>query len=171
MSAKPTLDDWRRIHLRTPRRSAPKWLAPAAAAGIVLTAVALWAQLPHSHGETSADVDVPPASPPAPALVSSRPGGVIEAAGLRWQVGTPADQVVEGDWNCDGEATLALLHPPSGQLYRFDTWSPADADLRGTPISRVAGGQLLRAGDLDDDGCDDLLVESSDGTTTAVPLR
>jgi len=170
MTETPTLDEWRRVHLHTPRPSAPRWLAPAAAASVVLAAVALWAQL-HAHQPPSADADAPPATSGAPQLTASRPGGVIEGAGGRWEVGTPADQVVEGDWNCDGEATLALLHPPSGQLYRFDGWSAADADLRATPVGRVPGGRILRAGDLDDDGCDDLLVESADGSTTAVPLR
>jgi hypothetical protein len=104
-------------------------------------------------------------------MTRSRPGGVIEAAGARWQVGSDADQVLQGDWDCDGRTTLALLRPTTGDIYRFDGWSPPDVDVHGTPVARVPGARSLRAGDLDGDRCDDLLVEASDGTTTAVGLR
>jgi hypothetical protein len=104
-------------------------------------------------------------------MTTSRPGGVIETAGARWQVGSPDDQVLQGDWDCDGRATLALLRPATGDIYRFDAWSPPEADVRGTPVARVPGARSLRGGDLDGDRCDDLLVEASNGTTTALGMR
>jgi hypothetical protein len=104
-------------------------------------------------------------------MTTSRPGGVIETAGGRWQVGSADDQVLQGDWDCDGRATMALLRPTTGDIYRFDGWSPPDVDVRGTPVARVPGARSLRAGDLDGDRCDDLLIEAGDGTTTAVGMR
>jgi hypothetical protein len=171
----PTLDnEWRRIHLRTPRPAAPRWLAPAAAGALVVTAVGIWGQLPARHAPRSQAAEAPAPTAtgaPAPQLAVSHAGGVIDAAGAQWQVGRADDQVVEGDWDCDGRATLALLRPATGDVYRFDAWSSADADLRGTPIGRVPGARALRAGDLDADRCDELLAEGADGTTTVLTTR
>jgi len=172
----PTLEHWRRVHLGTPRPATPRWAAPAAAAGIVLTAVGLWAQLPRPTPSATSAALEPVASTAstrhaAPSMTPSRPGGVIETAGARWQIGSPDDQVLQGDWDCDGRATLALLRPTTGDIYRFDAWSAPDADVRGTPVARVPGARSLRSGDLDGDRCDDLLVEAADGTTTAIGLR
>src|SRR2546430_1436859 len=52
-------------------------------------------------------------------------GGVLDAGRLRWAVGGPADDVVTGDWDCDGRATLALLDRGTGGVYRLDAWTSA----------------------------------------------
>ena len=49
-----------------------------------------------------------------------------------------ADRVLIGDWDCDGIATLAVVHLPSGAVDLFDRWPAADATVprRGHPHRR-----------------------------------
>lgn len=85
--------------------------------------------------------------------------GVLEAGEARWTVGRPGDQVVTGDWSCTGLRTLALLRPATGELFRFDRWAAVGADAEASAFDRVDGGTALRAADLDQDGCHEMVVE------------
>jgi eukaryotic-like serine/threonine-protein kinase len=73
--------------------------------------------------------------------------GVLEVAGeadepLRFRVGEPGDQLVLGDWDCNGSQTAALYRPASGEVFHFSTWAGADAPLTSAPgeHSGVVGG-------------------------------
>jgi hypothetical protein len=42
-----------------------------------------------------------------------------------WFLGRPGDQLVLGDWDCDGLVTPGLHRPSTGESFRFDDW-PTD---------------------------------------------
>ena len=95
-------------------------------------------------------------------------GAVVEAGRTRWSVGQPGDQAATGDWSCTGVRTLALLRPSTGELFRFDRWATAGTDASTTAFARVEGGVALRAADLDQDGCHEMVVERADGPAEVV---
>jgi hypothetical protein len=82
--------------------------------------------------------------------------GVLEGAGRRWAVGRAGDMVATGDWSCRGVRTLALLRPSTGEVFPLTGW---DGEVPARAVARVAGGQALRAADVDRDGCHELVVE------------
>lgn len=96
-------------------------------------------------------------------------GGVLEAGAARWSVGAEGDQVASGDWACRGRAGLALLHPPTGDVFLFDGWAGPGHDLVGGRALRVEGGFALRSGGSGNGGCPQLLVDRRDGPPVAVP--
>ncbi len=89
--------------------------------------------------------------------------GRLTAGAWTWAVGTGGDVVAVGDWTCSGTRTLALLRPASGVVYRFAAWPLAGELARAEVVDTIAGGQGLRAADLDGDGCHELLVEGAPG--------
>jgi hypothetical protein len=89
--------------------------------------------------------------------------GVLEATGLRWAVGQTGDQVATGDWSCRGTRTVVLLRPATGEVFRFDGWAVGSREsVTATAVAKVAGGQAVRAADVDRDGCHELVVERGD---------
>ncbi len=82
--------------------------------------------------------------------------GVLEGAGQRWSLGQSGDVVATGDWACRGVRTLALLRPSTGGVFPLTGW---DGEVPTRAVARVAGGQALRAADVDRDGCHELVVE------------
>lgn len=90
-------------------------------------------------------------------------GGVVEAAGRRWAVGEPGDVIGVGDWTCAGTRSVAVLRPRTGQVFAFSGWATASRDLTAALVGEVAGGQALRAADIDGDGCNELVVERRSG--------
>jgi hypothetical protein len=118
----------------------------------------------------------PPTSPAPAPTPSSRPtpevvGPNLVAMGAdRYQAGVPGDQVVLGDWDCDGLATVALLRPTTGEVFVFDSWPTAghDRTIRSTTV--VPGSVRAQTGDPDSDRCDDLVVERNTGSATVVEV-
>ena len=47
---------------------------------------------------------------------------VIEHGGRRYAIGTTGDFVETGDWDCDGQATAAIVRPSTGGVVLFDAW-------------------------------------------------
>ena len=86
-------------------------------------------------------------------------------------MGGPGDTVVTGDWTCSGAPTAVLLRAATGDVFAFDGWATAAADVEGRPLARVAGAVDLRVGDADGDGCDDLEVARSAGDAVRVDPR
>jgi hypothetical protein len=97
--------------------------------------------------------------------------GILEAGGVRWSLGQAGDQVATGDWACQGSRTLALFRPSTGELFRFDGWAAPGRDLTATAVAKVAGGQLVRAADVDRDGCHEVVVERASGGAEVIDLR
>jgi hypothetical protein len=55
-------------------------------------------------------------------------------------------------------------------VFRFDGWAGPDHDLTATAVARVAGGQALRAADVDRDGCHEVVVERGTGVAEVIRL-
>jgi hypothetical protein len=113
-------------------------------------------------------------APPMPTAVPDGPAPVVVgpnvvAVGVdRYQAGSPSDQMVLGDWNCDGQVTVALLRVPTGEVFIFDAWPTAGHDRTIPPTTVVAGAVRAQAGDPDGDGCPDLVVERDGGRAVEV---
>lgn len=95
-------------------------------------------------------------------------GGSFATAAGTWTVGEPGDIVVVGRWSCDGSALPALLRPQSGQVWIFDRWAGAGADVAGRQVATVAGARSLEVVP-GPGGCDRLLVTTRSGGRAVVP--
>ena len=87
-------------------------------------------------------------------------GGVDKQIGL----GEAGDQVVLGDWNCDGVDTPALYRRAAGQVQYFDVWpSVEQRSYEPAAVEDVAvGGEAtLEEGSGDDQDCDRARVATS----------
>jgi predicted Ser/Thr protein kinase len=84
---------------------------------------------------TSASTTTAPIDPCARCLPDARIDGAITVDGRTYRIASDADDiVVMGDWDCDRIATPAVLHLPSGDLDRFDTWATDEADAVATRV-------------------------------------
>lgn len=103
---------------------------------------------------------------PAPVVVAD---GEIAVGGLRFAVAQPGDAVAVGDWDCDGEATPAVLDPATGDLFVFDAWptSPGGTLTVGARAA-VPGAVAATATDVDGDGCDEVVLERRNGPPAVV---
>ena len=74
-------------------------------------------------------------------------GSTIDAGVARWTLGEPGDMVTVGDWDCDGEASAALLRPASGDVFVFGTWAELDQPVTVSAVDQVVGrgGDPVRA--------------------------
>ena len=86
-----------------------------------------------------------PSAATAPVPAMTYRDGVLTVAGARYEVGEPGDAVAAGDWGCDGQPTLALLRPATGEVFVFDGWA-ADQDVAARLIGRAPGGAALAPG-------------------------
>ena len=92
-------------------------------------------------------------------------GTVVIVGTDRFQVGVAGDEVVVGDWDCDGAVTPAVLRRPTGEVFVFPGWA-TKGDLRVTPEATVPrAARLLRS-----ERCGPPLVERTDGSTLVVEL-
>jgi hypothetical protein len=96
--------------------------------------------------------------------------GLLQTATVSWALGQAGDQVAIGNWGCQGTRTLALFRPSTGQVFRFDGWAGPGHDLNANVVAVVAGGQALRAADLDRDGCHEVVVERATGPAEIIRL-
>jgi hypothetical protein len=96
--------------------------------------------------------------------------GILDAGPVRWSLGRPGDQLAAGDWGCQGARTLALFRPSTGEVFRFDGWAATGHDVSASAVAVVAGGEALRAADVDHDGCHELVVERATGAAEVVRL-
>jgi hypothetical protein len=95
-------------------------------------------------------------------------GNVVTVDDRRYVVGRPDDLIATGDWDCDDEATAALLRPSTGEVLVFSRFS-IDRALSVTLAQRVDGAiELAIAGDSD--GCAELGVRDAAGDRTVIGL-
>ncbi len=150
------------VPTRRRRRRTPRRLGRVIAGGLLLVAITGLAGLGASRlrptpPPLASAAPTPPAEAPDPGL--DYVDGVLRDEDEAWAVGTVGDVVTVGDWDCDGNPTLALLRPSTGALYTFIEWATASADVVADRLEVVDGATGLEAADVDGDGCDDLVVE------------
>lgn len=78
----------------------------------------------------------------------------------RFGLGAPGDQLVVGDWDCDGATTPAIYRPDTGETFHFDRWAAAGRPVEATP-GDILPPRSVPHTDGDDDGCDRIVVTSS----------
>ncbi len=151
------------------RRVAAGALALAIVPSLIVAGVSRDASAAHPPAAPAARLAVAPALPPCPGVprAPSRPGvifgdlagrqcaswvhysdGVVAVAVpgrdkiLRVRLGRRDDQVVLGDWDCNGTDTIALYEPATGHVFEFDRWPGPDQRLRSTQgyDSTILGG-------------------------------
>lgn len=70
----------------------------------------------------SADGPSPIAEAGQSAVSVREAAAIIEHGGRRYAIGATGDFVETGDWDCDGEATAAIVRPGTGGVVLFDDW-------------------------------------------------
>jgi eukaryotic-like serine/threonine-protein kinase len=100
-----------------------------------------------------------------------RMGGerVVEVADVRFAVGQPGDRVLVGDWDCDGQATPAVVRPATGELFVFAGWAPDGEELTVPPVATVPRGATAEAVDADRDGCTSIVATAGGGAGVTWP--
>jgi hypothetical protein len=96
-------------------------------------------------------------------------GTIVDAGVAQWSLGEPGDLVALGDWDCDGDASAALLRPGTGDVFVFSAWAPQDEPVTVASTRRVDSGVGLRA-EAAGDGCDRLVVDLAAGGTTPIEV-
>jgi eukaryotic-like serine/threonine-protein kinase len=90
----------------------------------------------------------------------------IDGDRQRIAIGEPGDQLVLGDWDCDGVDTPGLYRTGAGVVQYFDAWPRVEQQRyqpdRSEPAGR--GGSASRA-EGDGDRCDRIEVASSEGVS------
>jgi hypothetical protein len=158
---------------RAPTARPIPWSKVAVGTGVLATAViALSALTAPGRDEVASPAAAPAtttgagsapattAPEPVPAIID---GNIVAVGDDRYQVGGPGDQVLVGDWDCDGAQSAALFRPSSGDLFVFDAWATPGHALTVRSMTRMTGGVRAVADDLDGDGCPVLVVETADG--------
>lgn len=85
-----------------------------------------------------------------------------------FEVGVEHDKVVVGDWDCDGEATVALLRPSSGAVFVFSGWGTDGAGSEVAPTTHVPGATALEV--HRDGSCDEAVATDPTGAERPVDL-
>jgi len=96
-------------------------------------------------------------------------GDTVDAGVARWSLGEPGDLVTVGDWDCDGEASAALLRPSSGDVFVFSAWADEGEPVTVSSTRRVDGGVGIRA-EPGDQACERLIVDLAGGGSATVEL-
>lgn len=135
--------------------------------GGVGLALLLAAGLRSATSEQSMAVDqTSPGSATAPVIEVE--GRVVSVDGQAYEVGDPGDEVVVGDWDCDGTPTPAVLRPRSGEVFTFDTWGTGSEVVVG-PAGHVPGAARLVV--RQSEQCAELWVETAAGDLKAFAVR
>ena len=96
-------------------------------------------------------------------------GATVTAGPVQWTLGEPGDMAAVGDWDCDGQASAALLRPRTGDVFAFPAWAESGSPVSVQPIERVGEATGIRAR-TGDDGCDELVVDVASGTARSVEV-
>ncbi len=92
--------------------------------------------------------------------------GFVTIDDTPYPVGAPGDQLLVGDWDCDGVSTLALVES-SGRVYVFDSW-PKDEPLTPTLVEELE--PPIRIQKISDGECDRLATLDGLDIGTLPPL-
>lgn len=89
----------------------------------------------------------------------------------RYVVGDADDQVVLGDWNCDGTATPATLRRSSGEVFVFDSWADPGRSVTVAATTTAAPGSILTVDDSRPGGCPVLTLHEPSGPRAVTSNR
>ena len=154
------------------------WASARTVIAVVVTLAALLVGVGgvRIHANRAApEASIPPvAAPPTTdevARVEVRTGIPVASTGLeqggrRYRVGQPGDEVLIDDWDCDGQATPALLRPSTGEVFVFPRWID-EGTLAVQPEGQVAGAHAL-LGEAADGACPTLSVRTVAGEVVPV---
>lgn len=92
--------------------------------------------------------------------------GVLTAGRVRFAAGQPGDVAATADWTCTGTDALAVLRPATGQVWLFERWAAAGAEVQAIEVATIPGATGLDAADADTDGCPELVVTGPARRTT-----
>jgi hypothetical protein len=164
-----------------PRRSR-RMVVGVAAVAVVVVGAGVLAFRANGDGEPASS-GPPPPPPGCPAV--ARPAADVDADGCpealavegatvtagtaQWTLGEPGDIAAVGDWDCDGQASAALLRPRTGDVFAFPAWAETGAPVSVRPIERVGGATGIRAR-TGEDGCDELVVDLASGAARSVEV-
>jgi Protein kinase domain len=88
----------------------------------------------------------------------------IDGDQQRIAIGEPGDQLVLGDWDCDGVETPGLYRAAAGDVQYFDAWPRVEQRLYQPDRTEPAGpGGSASLAEGDGDRCDRIEVASSEG--------
>ena len=114
------------------------------------------------------DGGLPRPDAPAPVEVASA-GAVLEHGGRKYAIGAEGDLVATGDWDCDGDATPAIVRPATGDVVLFDGW-PGPGETLSMPVrwnvETPVGVEVVHH-----DSCDLLRVLTASGSQLLDPRR
>ena len=128
-----------------------RWVAAAALALIVIPSLVVVGLGRSSSQAAPASDDAPTAAAAdtaqGPTSVRYR-NGILRATlpgrsePVRVRLGAAGDQVVVGDWDCDGVRTVALYQTRTGKVFEFGAWPGARQPLNSSTAyaTGVAGG-------------------------------
>lgn len=88
-------------------------------------------------------------------------GNVVRTADTTFRVGDPGDDLLVGDWDCDGVATVLLLRPDSGEVFEFE-WAERASPTTGR-LQTVVDGATSLSSAPGPDGCDAASIERVGG--------
>jgi hypothetical protein len=153
------------------------WVAPAAAAVLLVLAVAV-ADRPMGSAPppTTAGRAAGCAATASPAADIDGDGceepitwsdGILQAGSARFALGRPGDAWAVGDWDCDGRRTPALLH--QGSLAVFDSWPEPGAELQGRVVGTADGATAITVVP-GPDGCDRPSAIAPAGVAPTIPV-
>ena len=90
----------------------------------------------------------------------------IDGDRQRIAIGQPGDQLVLGDWNCDGVDTPGLYRTGAGDVQYFDAWPRVEQQRYQPDRTEPAGpGGSASLAEGDGDRCDRIEVASSEGVS------
>ena len=96
-------------------------------------------------------------------------GATVTAGPVQWTLGEPGDIAAVGDWDCDGQASAALLRPRTGDVFAFPAWAETGAPVSVRPVENIGGATGIRAR-TGDDGCDELMIDLASGAARSVEV-
>ena len=79
----------------------------------------------------------------------------------RFALGAPGDEVLLGDWDCDGRATPAVYRPDTGEVHLFAAWptDPVPAPAVRADVTGVLDGTASVASSAPGTSCQEVRVE------------
>ncbi len=90
----------------------------------------------------------------------------VQIGSARFRIGRPGDRVAVGDWDCDGQATPAIVRPATGEVFLFTSWAGEGNEVTVAPAAIVSGATAPI--DRQPQRCGPLRVRRSNGSEATI---